>query len=231
VPISAPWRFGPGCACVFCVGGVRNLSVGVSLVQCCSQTNFYGNRLTFCKITFKEIPKLLQKELNMSYISKLWHSCILVKKKSRKASMIKPLCDVYYCNNPTKTGITSCWFVWDCSVIEFTFFICIYNMLLNLHCILCTALLFFCCSMTVYSVTREWCCCFLSGRWATPSKPSLLQIHPPHLSPAAEQLLAGLQHFLLLCLSVQLKTSQKVARADPACWDRWPHGIIFLKSA
>lgn len=107
---------------------------------------------------------------------------MLVKKKSRKASIIKPLCAVYYCNNPTEIGITSCWFVWDCSVIEFTFFISIYNTLLNLHCVLCTTLLFFCCSMSVHSVNRERCHCFLSGHWAPLLKAvSSLSPSPPPL--------------------------------------------------
>lgn len=154
---------------------------------------------------------------------------MLVKKNLCKPSIIKPLCAIYYCNNSTEIVITSCWFVWDWPVTEFTFFIFIYDTLLNLHSVFCTALLFFCCSMSAYSMDRERCHCFFSS---CSSKPPLVQIHPPDPFPAAEQPRAGGQHCWLPCPSVQLKTSQEAASSHPPSLLRsWTHGIICLKPA
>lgn len=66
---------------------------------------------------------------------------MLVKKNLCKASIIKSLCAIYYCNNSTEIVITSCWFVWDWPVTEFTFLIFIYDALLNLHSVFCSTLL------------------------------------------------------------------------------------------
>lgn len=85
---------------------------------------------------------------------------MVVKKNLRKASIIKPLCVIYYCNNSTEIVITSCCFLWDWPVIESTFFIFIYNALLRFLCVFCTSLLFFCCSMVACSMDRERCHCF-----------------------------------------------------------------------
>lgn len=45
------------CASVSCQRGVRLLSVGVSIPQCCGQNWFYVHKPTFYKLTLKDISK------------------------------------------------------------------------------------------------------------------------------------------------------------------------------